>query len=227
MRLSYGDTSVAVLLALYELFASDVRTYALLHELHAILGKSVSKNLLRAALQELSRGDLVYFGKGAEDETDWRITTDGIEAAERNIKGGITLNSIVPGHGLAEFVSGELPILTDDDISDSGNEDIWEPLPLERESEAYKEAVGKVEEATTAIAGNNGYAETEPEERERVVWSLQAGLAQIKEGLPSRSQVREMLIKPLRYIGTKFAGASIGELAKAAAKALWTWISSL
>lgn len=103
-------------------------------------------------------------------------------------------------------------------------DDVWEPLPLERESGAYQEAVSTVEEAVIAIAGNNGYAETEPEERDRVVWSLQTGLAQIKEGLPSSVQVREMLIKPLTYIGEKFAGASIGEIAKAAAKALWTWI---
>lgn len=111
-------------------------------------------------------------------------------------------------------------------IPSVSDNDFWEPLPLERESDGYTDAVSKVEEAYSAILGNNGYAESDPDERNRIVWSIKVGLDQIKDGLPSKNQVREMLIKPLAYIGEKFAGASTGELAKAAVKALWAWITS-
>ena len=80
------------------------------------------------------------------------------------------------------------------------------------------------EAALSEISGNNGYAESESEERDRIVWSVGEGLNQIKEGLPDREQVKAMLVKPLRFISEKFAGASMGEIAKAAVKALMTWL---
>lgn len=127
---------------------------------------------------------------------------------------------------LEEEQTGDDAPSVDREANTSGNEEgDWEPLPLERSGSGYEDAVAKTEAAYAEILGNNGYADSEPEEREYVAWTLSEGIKHIKDGLPNRDQVVSMLIRPLSYLGEKFAGASIGEAAKVAAKALWTWIT--
>ena len=108
----------------------------------------------------------------------------------------------------------------------STTQQTWSSLPLEREGKVYDAAVSKAEAALDEIRSNNGFSEAKPEERDQIVWSLTEGLKQIKEGLPSRDQVQSMLVKPFSYIAEKFAGAALGEAAKAAAKALLEWIKN-
>jgi hypothetical protein len=45
----------------------------------------------------------------------------------------------------------------------------WEPLAIDRDNPAYKEAVAASEAALREIEGSNGYATTEPEERNAIV----------------------------------------------------------
>ena len=103
-------------------------------------------------------------------------------------------------------------------------DDSWEPLPLERSGELFEQAADSTEKALAEIKGNNGYAESEPEERERIVWSLSEAVRQMREGMPSRDQILVMAVRPLKYIAEKFARASMGEVAKAAVKAIWAWL---
>ena len=99
-------------------------------------------------------------------------------------------------------------------------------MPLERSGELFEQAVDSTEKALAEIKGNNGYAGSEPEERERIVWSLSEAVRQMREGMPSRDQILVMAVKPLKYIAEKFAGASMGEVAKAAIKAIWAWLGN-
>jgi len=99
----------------------------------------------------------------------------------------------------------------------------WEPLPLERDTPAYEDAIQAIENVVDRVKGDNGYAATQPDEHRSIVWSLEAGLDAIKNTLPTRSQVRELLLRPLKFLVAKFASAAIGELARRAAQALAAW----
>jgi hypothetical protein len=61
----------------------------------------------------------------------------------------------------------------------------WEPLAIDRENPAFKEAVTVSEAALREIEGNNGYAVREPQERNGIVAMLKGAIAAIKEGSPS------------------------------------------
>ena len=104
--------------------------------------------------------------------------------------------------------------------SDSSDGLAWEPLPLDRELDIYRHTNAAVEEALETIEGNNGYAESEPEERQQIVSSIKEGLKQFRDGLPSRSQLVSLLVEPLRFIANKFSSAAMGEAAKIAVNAL-------
>ena len=103
----------------------------------------------------------------------------------------------------------------DEDIHDAAN-DYWEPLPIERDSIDYQEAVAQLENVLEVVRSNNGYAETEPEEREQMVWSLETGLEALQEPNSTLDSIKSLLLKPLNYLSKKFADASIGEAAKLA-----------
>lgn len=216
-RYSYSDLKELAILMMYELLARDISDNVTIAQLKDFLGERASLNLLRNALLDIYEGDeFVYFGKGAEDETDWRINRNGIKYAERLAKASPNLKRQVNA-----LLGDNTP---EEGVSENEQSDDWEPLPLERAGPEYDNAVDMTETALSEISGNNGYAESESEERDRIVWSIGEGLKQIKDGLPSRNQVISMLVKPLKYISDKFAGASMGEIAKAAIKALMTWL---
>jgi hypothetical protein len=106
------------------------------------------------------------------------------------------------------------------------DDDIWEPLPVDREVQEFKEADEAVEIALSEIEGNNGYAESEPKERNHIVFSIREGLRQMREGLPSRAQVVANLIEPLKKIAKKFSDAAMGIAAKASVEKLLAWLGT-
>jgi len=120
---------------------------------------------------------------------------------------------------------------SDPDSDDTGDadevpeDDSWSPIALERVGDKYEAAVSASEAAYDEIKGSNGYAESDPEERDLVVGSIGETLKQVKEHKPTtREQVLAGLVKPLKFISEKFANASMGEAAKMAVKALLSWL---
>src|SRR5260370_1964640 len=105
--------------------------------------------------------------------------------------------------------------------------DSWEPLPLDRQSTEFAKAVEATDAALKEIEGSNGYADSNQIERDSIVDMVKAHLGLLRTGLISKGQIIEGLIRPLKYIGTKFAEASIGELATRAAKFLWMLIGGI
>jgi hypothetical protein len=103
----------------------------------------------------------------------------------------------------------------------AANSDFWEPLALDRQSTEFAKAIEATDTALKEIEGSNGYADSNQIERNSIVDMVKANLDLLRTGLISKGQIIEGLIKPLRYIGTKSAEASIGELATRAAKFLW------
>ncbi len=125
-----------------------------------------------------------------------------------------------------QLTASDIPTIANTTIPEVFSDEAWSPIPLERTGEKYESAVTETQKAYEEIKASNGYSQSEPEERDAVVWSLGEGLKQIKEGLPTKDQVVSMLVKPFKYISEKFAGAAIGEAAKVAVKALIDWITS-
>ena len=110
---------------------------------------------------------------------------------------------------------------TDLDSDDPSPEvDEWAPLKLDRESTEYEVAVRQLEDVIEQLRRDNGYAATYPEERGNVLWSLQSGLELLKEKLPTKSQVRALILAPLRLLGRRFAETSLGEIADLAWRAV-------
>lgn len=107
------------------------------------------------------------------------------------------------------------------------SEDTWKPLAIDRSTSSYKEAVEAAEEALTIVEGNNGYAQTEPDERNAIVESIKGTIKSIKEGTPSLASIKSSLVAPLIFLSTKFSDAAIGVAAKHAMEKLFSWIAGL
>ena len=104
-------------------------------------------------------------------------------------------------------------------------EDTWEPLPIDRDDPRYRDAISAAEEAIEVIQGNNGYAQTEPAERNAIVETIKGNVKALKEGSPSLATIKAGLITPLRYLAKKFADAVIGVASKVAVEKLLVWLS--
>ena len=183
--------------------------------------KDTGARIIHYSLEELGQTAYVDSEIVVEDKEKvhaYSITREGIKFVER--WSDDDYDQISKGIDFLEPDDGQ-----QEKRSDIEPEDRWQPLPLERSGSKYENAVASTEAALKEIEGNNGYAESAPEERDRIVWSISEGLKHIKEGFPSRDQVISMLLKPLRYIAEKFSAASMGEAAKAAVKALLSWLA--
>jgi len=106
-------------------------------------------------------------------------------------------------------------------------EDTWQPLPIDRTEPAYQAAIVATDEALEVIEGNNGYAQTEPDERNAIVNSIKGTIAAIKEGTPSVATIKSSLIVPLKYLAKKFFDSAIGITSKIAVEKLMIWLSHL
>lgn len=94
----------------------------------------------------------------------------------------------------------------------------WEPLPVEWDDKSLDQSITAVEAVLDRVKGDNGFAVSDPVAHRRIVWSLSSALQALKEKLPSRSQIRELLLKPLNWLSESFAKTAVGELAKEAVK---------
>jgi hypothetical protein len=73
-------------------------------------------------------------------------------------------------------------------------EDKWEPLPIDRQSTEFTKAVEAADIALKEIEGSNGYADSNPEERNSIVETIKVNLKNLKDGPISRGQIVEGLI---------------------------------
>ena len=102
-----------------------------------------------------------------------------------------------------------------------------ERLTADQERSMAREIRLAEEEALETIQSDNGYAATEPEERNSIVWTIGAGVNALKEGLITKDQAQTLLLKPFKYLAKKFPDAIIGVSAKDAATAIWDWLKAV
>jgi len=161
-------------------------------------------------LIDLALSELIDSGHVEESFSDYSITMSGIEYID-----ALPDETYTPLRNSLSYVSHE---------SDAEQNNNWSPLPLEKSGSSYSDAIEASENALAEISGSNGYAESEPEERDLIVSSVKSTLKNINEGNTTKDQVIAGLVKPLKYVSEKFANASMGEAAKAAVKALLSWL---
>jgi hypothetical protein len=104
--------------------------------------------------------------------------------------------------------------------------DLWEPLPIDRGNLDYGEMISATEAALQQIEGNNGYAATEPDQRNGIVLAIKGAIETIKSGSPSVNYIKTSLLAPLKFVSTKFSEGVIGQVAKMAAEAVVKWLQN-
>jgi hypothetical protein len=180
----------------------------------------LSPRLIAKAIKNLEENGLTEENNIAYEI---EISAQGILHVERMIED-------YPSSDIALYLSDSLPVDNDDQNGIGQDEteinDEWGPLPIDRSSEMYTEAVEASEEAEKIIREDNGFASSLPEVRNHVVWSLGAGVNALKEGLISKEQVDSLLITPLKWITTKFAEGLMKIAANKALVAILAWLKS-
>ena len=236
-KVKLEDVEEAAFIALYEEFMDDGENVVDAERLAKRFHSSVPLNVIRMALDSISNTN----GSGRVAElTERRTSRSLLGAPSHDWESVPTETYRLTRHGYTEaqkfdderygfLKSAYLVDADDNQIEVSGeldNSDNWEPLPIDRDSKEFVEALGASEEAEKVIREDNGFATSHPEIRDHVVWSLGAGLNALKEGLMTTEQVRSLLIAPLNKVASMFAEGLIRGAANAAVKALLVWLKS-
>jgi hypothetical protein len=97
--------------------------------------------------------------------------------------------------------------------------DEWAPIQINPSEPAVQEAVRQLQEATTAIEQDNGYAATYPQERDQVVQDLKGGLDKLKSDAVSIGWLRRT-VDALKTAGSRFANTAKGQMIDGALAAI-------
>jgi hypothetical protein len=184
----------------------DVGRFVIPSEYSALIARKAVKALIeRELLEQTDRyGDT------------FEISAQGIQHVERELEGATSLISRAARaweeHRDPSVLQHQLdaPLLDVD----------WEPLKIERDSAPYRDALEAVSQAVETIRGDNGYAHSQPEQRNSVLSTVETGLQLLKERILTRTQFTELLFRPLTFLAKKFAETAMGEVAKIAVSAL-------
>jgi hypothetical protein len=159
-------------------------------------------------------------------DNNWQIITNFqqiITATDRNSAEEWFSDVISEINDIVDANLTDYASIKNNDVVD---QDTWLPLPIDRELPEYMDALKATEKAIQDIESNNGYASSEPEERNTVVETTKGTLAALKNGALSKGSVIESLLKPLKYISKKFGDSLMGVSAKEAVTALLKWLSA-
>jgi hypothetical protein len=89
--------------------------------------------------------------------------------------------------------------------------DEWEPIAIDQGHASVQEAVQKLQDTTTAIEQDNGYAATYPQERDQVVHDLKGGLEKFKSDAISVAWVRRT-VEALKRAAIRFANTTKAQM---------------
>jgi hypothetical protein len=208
---------------IYREFVSDKANSVTATEVFNLLKQSVSKNILASSLEALRTDELLGPHSGFRNsESIYRITVRGIGQAESSVKSG--KGPLFEGYNNLDIFLAAHEQRQPSNLNP--NNDVWEPLPIERGNPTYERVLESIEAVVDRVEGDNGYAASAPEERQNILWSLRTGLDALKSKFPTRTQVSELLVKPLTFLSHRFAENAVGELAKRAINLILGWLFS-
>jgi hypothetical protein len=125
-----------------------------------------------------------------------------------------------------EFMRLELKAADFED--DAKPDDIWEPLPIDRQSEVVQEVIKAIDDTAELVRQDNGYNSTVPQERTYVVEALNAVSKTFKEAQStSLAYVRAYALDPLQRLIQRFGPSAIGAAAKLAKDTIYTWLKKI
>ncbi len=111
--------------------------------------------------------------------------------------------------------------------NEDGDLDRWQPLPIDRNSDIFAATVDDIEKLETAVRGDNGYANTFPEERQVVLENIKNGLSILKSGIPTRASMKLFFKSTFDRISDRFQKNAIEDLAKTAWQGVVTLFQGL
>jgi len=220
-KINFKELEDAVAVAMYLEFMNDGKVVLSPEMISKLLQNQYPKNAITLLLEDLTkrgvRRTVIKFQLVKDP-------TDPLDIAVSQYR--LTKTCIQYIEDLPDEIFSPLEALCLIEPAKSNNiDDHWSPIAIERIGDKYDDAISLSEKAFDEIKGSNGYAETSHEERDIVVSSVGETLKQIKTDVPTtKDQVISGLVRPLKYISEKFAGASMGEAAKLAVKALLAWL---
>ncbi len=194
------------------------------------LGGRATRSYVHRAMQYLLRQQFVEEDYDREtDEEYFSITDRGIEHIDeqREVRGSPISNYMNIGQDWLFRSDNSESSDEGHEASLASEEDIWEPLKIDRAAPEYERAVEAIDDAIEKIEGDNGYAATQPDERNNVVWSLKEGITAIKEMAPSLAQIRALIMAPLNSAIRTLKESGPGLAAMLAREALKEWLKSL
>lgn len=204
MAVSLSQTEILVLT---ELFVSDQQlsygvTIEDLRETLVSQAQNFSPREIAIALGKLRNKGLASREEFESGEWGWKITIGGSEV-------------------FTEVASDDDDRSLNAPEENRADHDPWEPLPLDRQSEPLEAAIAKIDDVVDAVIQDNGYAVSEPDERNYVLSALQAGVEAMKvQTVIYQMQFTAFIWKPLDRIATRFKENAIGALAIAAIEAV-------
>ena len=142
------------------------------------------------------------------------LTLRGFEAAEE------LEERLINDGKIAEFT--ETPASKPQNVTSTAEPptDKWEPLPLER-TEQSASIANKLEELADGLKEDNGYAATEPDERNFIITALQSGAKALREQtIIYRMQFDAFIWEPLGQVASRFGRNTKGIAAAALKEAL-------
>jgi hypothetical protein len=163
----------AVLFRLYEAATGSKSSIFKADKVVEMFNFPVGVGYVSQALEALNQENLVNEGGGYSS-----ITEDGILLIRNYLEDRDSFIfkyfSLGDDWLLNSHAVGSPSTVDKNDGSTTDNE--WEPLPIDRETPEYEEAVEATEEAAQVVEQDNGYPANEPEERNQIVDSLKVGL---------------------------------------------------
>lgn len=215
--LSYDDTKVVGFLTLYECLVSDASEHLGVNEIVELSGAKLSKNLLKRGLEELAGSGYVRNDIDLYDENigngSWTLLAKGINHAERLKRDGVSLD-------VFQSINDDDMVYPEPVIEEIRQEELWEPLPVDRVSAEFIDALKTSEHAEKVIREDNGFAATHPEIRDSIVWTLGAAVNRLREGLITAGQIKSMLIAPFRKVSSLFTEGLLKEACERAVEKL-------
>lgn len=103
----------------------------------------------------------------------------------------------------------------------------WEPLTLDRADPLVENMTARVSEVYEQVRADNGYAHSNPEERQYVLSALESTLKRLQQATSiSIGYLNKNVREPLSQLGRRFGKASLGIAVQAASEAVKQWLKS-
>tara|TARA_R110000787_G_scaffold285173_2_gene400117 strand:+ start:77029 stop:77721 length:693 start_codon:yes stop_codon:yes gene_type:complete len=162
---------------------------------------------------DILRGELVYaLTRSGFDYVKYRLSLTGTAIKNFSENEEWILSE--------EQQRDDAPVVENELFIEESSDDTWEPLPVERDSKKFVDALVASEEAERALREDNGFAANYPEIRDSVVWSVGSAINQMREGLITSGQVKSMLIAPFQKVASLFSEGLLKEACERAIEKL-------